>query len=83
MPVVTEADALGLLRVAMGGDTGQPEVQFRDGQWEAIDQIVNQRGKVLCVQRTGWGKSIVYLCRPSSCGRRVRVSRSSFRLCWR
>jgi ATP-dependent DNA helicase RecQ len=35
-------------------------VQFRDGQWEAIDHIVNQRGKVLCVQRTGWGKSMVY-----------------------
>lgn len=35
-------------------------VDFRDGQWEAIDHIVNQRGKVLCVQRTGWGKSMVY-----------------------
>ncbi|WP_241023640.1 RecQ family ATP-dependent DNA helicase [Burkholderia sp. Ac-20365] len=34
--------------------------EFRDGQWEAIDHIVNQRGKVLCVQRTGWGKSMVY-----------------------
>lgn len=60
MPVVTEADALSLLRIAMGGDEGRPEIQFRDGQWEAIDQIVNQRGKVLCVQRTGWGKSMVY-----------------------
>ena len=36
------------------------EVDFREGQWEAIDHIVNQRGKVLCVQRTGWGKSMVY-----------------------
>ncbi len=35
-------------------------VDFRDGQWEAIDHIVNHRGKVLCVQRTGWGKSMVY-----------------------
>ncbi|WP_313331295.1 DEAD/DEAH box helicase [Comamonas sp.] len=37
-----------------------PGADFRDGQWEAIDHIVNQRGKVLCVQRTGWGKSMVY-----------------------
>jgi ATP-dependent DNA helicase RecQ len=35
-------------------------VDFRDGQWEAIEQLVNQRGRVLCVQRTGWGKSMVY-----------------------
>jgi len=39
---------------------GNSAVDFRDGQWEAIDHIVNQRGKVLCVQRTGWGKSMVY-----------------------
>lgn len=39
---------------------GNPAVSFRDGQWEAIDHIVNYRGKVLCVQRTGWGKSMVY-----------------------
>lgn len=37
-----------------------PTVDFREGQWEAIDQLVNQRGQVLCVQRTGWGKSVVY-----------------------
>jgi ATP-dependent DNA helicase RecQ len=37
-----------------------PGIDFRDGQWEAIDHIVNQHGKVLCVQRTGWGKSMVY-----------------------
>ena len=36
------------------------KIDFRDGQWDAIDHIVNQRGKVLCVQRTGWGKSMVY-----------------------
>jgi ATP-dependent DNA helicase RecQ len=37
-----------------------PNVQFRDGQWEAIDTLVNQRQKLLVVQRTGWGKSAVY-----------------------
>lgn len=33
---------------------------FREGQWEAIDALVNQRHKLLVVQRTGWGKSAVY-----------------------
>ena len=37
-----------------------PDVQFRDGQWEAIDALVNQQKKLLVVQRTGWGKSSVY-----------------------
>lgn len=37
-----------------------PAALFRDGQWEAIDALVNQRQKLLVVQRTGWGKSSVY-----------------------
>jgi ATP-dependent DNA helicase RecQ len=37
-----------------------PQAQFREGQWEAIDALVNQRKKLLVVQRTGWGKSSVY-----------------------
>lgn len=37
-----------------------PTAQFRDGQWEAIDLVANQRRRVLVVQRTGWGKSVVY-----------------------
>lgn len=37
-----------------------PAVDFRDGQWEAIDAVVNHRRKLLVVQRTGWGKSSVY-----------------------
>lgn len=35
-------------------------VSFKDGQWEAIDALVNKRRKVLVVQKTGWGKSVVY-----------------------
>lgn len=54
--MATRGDALTTLRAAMGSATAA----FRDGQWEAIDHIVNRRGKVLCVQRTGWGKSMVY-----------------------
>jgi ATP-dependent DNA helicase RecQ len=33
---------------------------FRPGQWEAIEQLVVHRSRVLLVQRTGWGKSLVY-----------------------
>lgn len=54
--MATRADGLACLHAA----TGNSAIDFRDGQWEAIDHIVNQRGKVLCVQRTGWGKSMVY-----------------------
>ncbi|GAB4183317.1 MAG: RecQ family ATP-dependent DNA helicase [Calditrichia bacterium] len=36
------------------------QATFRDGQWEAIDAIVNRKKKLVVVQRTGWGKSIVY-----------------------
>ena len=39
---------------------GDPYAQFRTGQWEAIDALVNYRRKLMVVQRTGWGKSSVY-----------------------
>ena len=45
--------ALACLQGALGDDSAD----FRDGQWEAIDHVVNSRGKLLVVQRTGWGKS--------------------------
>lgn len=49
-------DAERLLKVAIGNAAAV----FREGQWEAIDALVNQRKKMLVVQRTGWGKSSVY-----------------------
>lgn len=48
--------AISWLRIALGNS----RADFRDGQWDAINQLINQRGRVLCVQRTGWGKSMVY-----------------------
>src|SRR5438876_9248651 len=33
---------------------------FREGQWEAIEAVVARGERVLVVQRTGWGKSLVY-----------------------
>lgn len=51
-----EHEALELLRKALG----DPAAHFREGQWDAIDRIVNRAQKLLVVQRTGWGKSSVY-----------------------
>src|SRR5438034_11584008 len=48
-------NARSLLQQMLG-----PKADFREGQWEAIDFAANQRRRVLVVQRTGWGKSIVY-----------------------
>ncbi len=39
---------------------GNALAEFHPGQWEAIDGLVNRREKLLVVQRTGWGKSMVY-----------------------
>jgi len=57
----------------------QPQAHFRDGQWEAIDALVNHRHKLLVVQRTGWGKSSVYfiatrLLRDAGAGQTIIVS---------
>lgn len=52
-----EKHAAELLLQRMLGNT---TATFREGQWEAIDAVVNQRRKLLVVQRTGWGKSAVY-----------------------
>ena len=50
------AAALERLRIL----TDDPDAEFRGGQLEAIRDVVVDRARVLCVQRTGWGKSAVY-----------------------
>jgi ATP-dependent DNA helicase RecQ len=40
--------------------TGADDATFREHQLEAINDLVDDRARVLCVQRTGWGKSAVY-----------------------
>jgi ATP-dependent DNA helicase RecQ len=40
--------------------TGDCAAEFRAGQLDAIHDVVVDRARVLCVQRTGWGKSAVY-----------------------
>lgn len=54
--MINQQQALNLLRRALGN----PTAEFRPGQWEAIDALVNRRHKRLVVERTGWGKSSVY-----------------------
>ena len=48
--------ALDLLRAG----AGQGDAEFREGQEDAIRHIVEGHGRLLVVQKTGWGKSFVY-----------------------
>ena len=41
-------------------DLAGPDASFREHQLEAVRDLVEDRARVLCVQRTGWGKSAVY-----------------------
>jgi ATP-dependent DNA helicase RecQ len=50
-----QPEAESLLRQMLG-----PDKSFREGQWEAIRAVALLKQRVLVVQRTGWGKSIVY-----------------------
>ena len=66
--------ALDYLRAALA----QPDAQFRDGQWESIEALLNRR-RLLVVERTGWGKSMVYflatrLLRDSGAGVSLLIS---------
>lgn len=53
--MTTQQQAQTYLKIALNN----PNASFRDGQWESIEQLLN-RNRVLVVQRTGWGKSMVY-----------------------
>ncbi len=52
---MTQAAALAALRRLAG-----PDAEPRPHQLEAVRDLVEDRARVLCVQRTGWGKSAVY-----------------------
>jgi ATP-dependent DNA helicase RecQ len=54
MPTLTDRAPELLARLAGPGAT------FREHQLEAVRDLVEDRARVLCVQRTGWGKSAVY-----------------------
>src|SRR3954449_7839659 len=54
-PSALDDRAADLLRELAG-----PDARFREHQLEAVRDLVEDRARVLCVQRTGWGKSAVY-----------------------
>ena len=67
--------ALDLLR----SGTGRPDAEFREGQEHAIRHVVEGRGRLLVMQKTGWGKSFVYfiatrLLRESGAGPALLIS---------
>lgn len=78
VPVSSRKVALGLLRTAMADEFAE----FRSGQWEAIEAIASKRGRVLCVQRTGWGKSMVYFVAAKLLRLQVRGRPLSSRRYW-
>jgi ATP-dependent DNA helicase RecQ len=55
MTIDLAPDATALLK-----DLAGPQAGFREHQLEAVHDLVEDRARVLCVQRTGWGKSAVY-----------------------
>ncbi len=71
----TRASALAVLRTLVGRD----DANFHDGQFEAIETLVDHKKRALVVQRTGWGKSAVYfvatlLLRRQGAGPTILVS---------
>jgi len=47
-------------RQLLNAGTSRSDAKFREGQEDAIRYIVEGRGRLLLVQKTGWGKSQVY-----------------------
>nr|WP_029289291.1 DEAD/DEAH box helicase [Cellulomonas sp. HZM] len=75
MTADTRSAALAVLRRLVGN----PAAEFHEGQYEAIEQLVDEHRRALVVQRTGWGKSAVYfvatmLLRERGAGPTVLVS---------
>jgi ATP-dependent DNA helicase RecQ len=56
MPNPLKERATQLLRQSLNN----PQADFRDSQWEAIEKLLMPSNRLLVVQRTGWGKSVVY-----------------------
>jgi ATP-dependent DNA helicase RecQ len=56
MDTLTLEDRAAALLAELAG----PDADFRPHQLEAVRDLVQDRARVLCVQRTGWGKSAVY-----------------------
>ncbi|HHU11474.1 MAG TPA: ATP-dependent DNA helicase RecQ, partial [Intrasporangiaceae bacterium] len=77
--IVTTGTTLEAAREALRRLVGRADADFRDGQDEAVLALVQDRARVLVVQRTGWGKSAVYfvttaLLRAQGAGPTVIIS---------
>src|SRR5580765_386250 len=59
-PMETTTDFDTATLTALRALVGRDDVEFRDGQLDAVRHLVRDRQRVLVVQRTGWGKSAVY-----------------------
>src|SRR3954452_13839948 len=60
MTVTTAATAIDDRAAELLRELAGPGAAFREHQLEAVRDLVVDRARVLCVQRTGWGKSAVY-----------------------
>jgi ATP-dependent DNA helicase RecQ len=70
----TRQRARTILRSVFGA-----KATFREGQLEPITALVDHRQRVVVVQRTGWGKSLVYfiasaILRERGAGRTLLIS---------
>jgi ATP-dependent DNA helicase RecQ len=79
MTSAAPSDTREAARAALRELVGRPDADFHDGQYEAIEALVEGRRRALVVQRTGWGKSAVYfvatlLLRRQGAGPTVLVS---------
>ena len=61
LTLISESEAVRCLR-----ECTDDNAEFRPQQWEAIDRLANNQERLLIVQRTGWGKSIVYFIATKS-----------------
>ena len=73
--IYDSARARELLKIG----SNRADATFRDGQEDAIRHVVENKGRLLVVQKTGWGKSFVYfiatkLLREAGAGPALLVS---------
>ncbi|MHA7303667.1 RecQ family ATP-dependent DNA helicase [Arthrobacter sp. TMN-49] len=60
LPSESGTDTRAQAQVVLRALVGRADADFHDGQYEAIEALVDAGRRALVVQRTGWGKSAVY-----------------------
>ena len=59
--------ALELLRIG----SGRADAVFREGQEDSIRHIVDGKGRLLVVQKTGWARASSTSSPPNCCAKKV------------